>query len=79
MKRPIVLSLLGVIAASTSVCAAQSNPLSAGLQSDYKTIRDYFIRAAEKMPEEKEPDEWLSRSTQMWLLRQATLRRTLSS
>jgi uncharacterized damage-inducible protein DinB len=31
---------------------AQSNPLSADLKRDYKNIRDYFIRAAEKMPEE---------------------------
>lgn len=54
MKRPTALALLAVIASiasSTRVCAAQSNPLSAGLQSDYQTIRDYFIRAAEKMPE----------------------------
>ena len=28
-----------------------SSPLSAGVKDDYKTIRDYFIRAAEKMPE----------------------------
>ena len=53
MKRPTLtaLALLAVTAASTNVCSAQSNALSAGLQSDYKTIRDYFIRAAEKMPE----------------------------
>ena len=30
---------------------AQSNPLSADVKRDYKGIRDYFIRAAEKMPE----------------------------
>src|SRR5450755_1920008 len=30
---------------------AQSNPLSAGLKRDYQGVRDYFIRAAEKMPE----------------------------
>lgn len=31
---------------------AQSNPLSADVKRDYASIRDYFIRAAEKMPEE---------------------------
>jgi uncharacterized damage-inducible protein DinB len=31
---------------------AQGNALSAGVKRDYKSIRDYFIRAAEKMPEE---------------------------
>ncbi len=30
---------------------AQSNPLSADVKKDYKNIRDFFIRAAEKMPE----------------------------
>lgn len=30
---------------------AQSNPLSADVKKDYQTVRDYFIRAAEKMPE----------------------------
>jgi len=30
---------------------AQSSPLSADVKADYKTVRDYFIRAAEKMPE----------------------------
>jgi uncharacterized damage-inducible protein DinB len=29
---------------------AQSSPLSADVRTDYKTIRDYFTRAAEKMP-----------------------------
>ena len=30
---------------------AQSNPLSADVKRDYRNVRDYFIRAAEKMPE----------------------------
>src|ERR1700692_3278046 len=30
---------------------AQSNPLTADVKKDYKNVRDYFIRAAEKMPE----------------------------
>jgi len=52
MKRSLALALLVVISGAGNVCAAQTNALSADLQSDYKTIRDYFIRAAEKMPEE---------------------------
>ena len=30
---------------------AQSDPLSADVKRDYKNVRDFFIRAAEKMPE----------------------------
>ena len=30
---------------------AQGNPMSTEVKRDYKVIRDYFIRAAEKMPE----------------------------
>jgi uncharacterized damage-inducible protein DinB len=33
------------------VAWAESNPISAGVKSDYQGVRDYFIRAAEKMPE----------------------------
>ena len=32
-------------------CQAQSNALSADVSRDYKRIRDFFIRSAEKMPE----------------------------
>jgi len=43
------------VAALAFVCAtalqAQSNPLSADLKADYTTVKDYFIRSAEKMPE----------------------------
>ncbi|HEY1338222.1 MAG TPA: DinB family protein [Bryobacteraceae bacterium] len=31
---------------------AQTNSISADLKTDYRNIRDFFIRAAEKMPEE---------------------------
>ena len=30
---------------------AQGNPLSADVKKDYKNVRDYFVRAAEKMPD----------------------------
>ncbi len=33
--------------------AAQANPLSTDLRNDYRTIRDYVIRAAEKMPDDR--------------------------
>ena len=36
-----------------SLALAQTNPLSEDLRRDYQSIRDYFIRAAEKMPEAK--------------------------
>jgi uncharacterized damage-inducible protein DinB len=51
MTRTLAAALLVAIAGGHSACAAQSNPLSSGLTSDYQTIRDYFVRAAEKMPE----------------------------
>jgi hypothetical protein len=35
--------------------AASGNPLSSDLRNDYRTIRDYFVRAAEKMPEADYP------------------------
>ena len=50
MKRILVLALaLAMIEPAT--LRAQSNPLSSDVKKDYKTVRDYFIRSAEKMPE----------------------------
>src|SRR5260370_31994614 len=46
MNRLVVLAI-----AIAGVCSAQSNPLSADVRRDYGRIRDFFIRAAEKMPE----------------------------
>jgi hypothetical protein len=43
------MRLLLFLALTTVACA--QNPLSDGLRKDYLGIRDYFIRAAEKMPE----------------------------
>lgn len=40
-------------AAIACLPAAETNSLSAGLRKDYRSARDYFIRAAEMMPEEK--------------------------
>ena len=44
--------LVCLMSVASSPLHAQSSPLSAGLKRDYQSIRDYFIRAAEKMPEE---------------------------
>src|SRR5258708_6890328 len=46
MQRVIALAI-----AISGGCLAQSNPLSADVRRDYKGVRDFFIRAAEKMPE----------------------------
>jgi uncharacterized damage-inducible protein DinB len=54
MKRILVLASIAVIGATGSVTLkAQSNPFSNEIKKDYHGVRDYFIRAAEKMPAEK--------------------------
>src|SRR5437660_6493050 len=50
MNRLLILGLDMAVTGGGTL-KAQSNPLSADLGKDYKNIRDYFIRAAEKMPE----------------------------
>src|SRR5689334_10227862 len=47
MLRLVILTLL----LAAQGVAANPNPLSTGLRTDYQTVRDYFIRSAEKMPE----------------------------
>ena len=42
---------LAIAVAGGGTLLAQSNPLSADVKRDYKSISGYFIRAAEKMPE----------------------------
>src|SRR5262249_52833234 len=44
-----------LLTAAAAPLWAQNNPLSADVRSDYKSIRTYFTRAAEKMPEENYP------------------------
>ncbi len=53
MPRLVVLTLMLAILATGGAGSSQAsdNPLSTDLKSDYHTIRDYFIRAAEKMPD----------------------------
>lgn len=50
MKRLQAMALAIAITAGGSL-RAQSNPLSTDVKRDYKSVRDYFIRAAGKMPE----------------------------
>ena len=51
MRRKLLPALIIAIAASATLAQAQGNPVSADLKRDYQGIRDFFIRAAEKMPE----------------------------
>lgn len=50
MHRPVAMALVFAMTGG-ALSAAQSNPLSADVRKDYQSVRDYFIRAAEKMPE----------------------------
>jgi len=51
MDRSIVVALLLSITGGLVRPPQQANPLSVDVKKDYRTIRDYFIRAAEKMPD----------------------------
>lgn len=42
---------LATLALAAATACAQSNPFSTELKRDYQNVRDYFIGAAEKMPE----------------------------
>jgi len=48
----IAVGFVFLLVSGGSPLWAQGNPLSKDLRADYKNIRDFFIRAAEKMPEE---------------------------
>jgi Uncharacterized protein conserved in bacteria len=50
MIRSLTLALALAIT-ETAALSAQGRPLSADVKTDYKSVRDYFLRAAEKMPE----------------------------
>src|SRR6266481_5648437 len=51
MNRLLIMALT-IPMTGCALLWAQSNPLSASVKRDYKGVRDLFIRAAEKMPEE---------------------------
>ena len=50
-----LLAVLCLLAAGASPLRAQANPFSTDVRRDYQSIRDNFIRAAERMPEENYP------------------------
>jgi len=50
MTRSLAFALALVIT-ETAALSAQASPLSADVKTDYKAVRGYFLRAAEKMPE----------------------------
>ena len=47
MNRTLVLGFALAISAGGTV-RAQSNPLTSDVKKDYKTVRDYFFRSAER-------------------------------
>lgn len=51
MNRCSNLVLFLVTCGGAGSAGAQAGPLSGELRADYRTVRDYFIRAAEEMPE----------------------------
>lgn len=50
--RHLAVASAGLVCFATTSLLAKSGPLSEDLKTDYKSIRNYFIRAAEKMPED---------------------------
>ena len=54
MKKSSVTTLAAALLCATALrcpLEAQTNPISTNLKSDYTTVKDYFIRSAEKMPD----------------------------
>jgi uncharacterized damage-inducible protein DinB len=51
MNRSAAMTLALAMLGGGALLSAQSNPLSADVRRDYEGVRDFFIRAAEKMPE----------------------------
>ena len=51
MKRRLILAMAMVLCTGFGQAFARNDALTADVRTDYRSIRDYFIRAAEKMPE----------------------------
>lgn len=49
--RAVALAAAAAIAGVGASRRAPGSPLSADVRTDYRTVRDYFLRAARKMPE----------------------------
>lgn len=45
-------AILAALVVCSATAAAEDNPFTSDIRRDYRSIRDYFLRAAEKMPEE---------------------------
>jgi uncharacterized damage-inducible protein DinB len=50
MTRSFLLALL-IALTGDGAASSPANPLSSEVTSDYRTVRDYFIKAAEEMPD----------------------------
>jgi uncharacterized damage-inducible protein DinB len=51
MNRSVVFAFAVAVTGGGASWQVEHSPLSADVRTDYKTVRDYFLRAAEKMPE----------------------------
>jgi uncharacterized damage-inducible protein DinB len=51
MTRSLIIAFLLAVAGDVAAAEAQGNPLSTEVRTDYTTVRDYFVRAAEEMPD----------------------------
>ena len=51
MTRPFAFALTIALTEAAGLWRPQGRSLSADVKADYQTVRDYFIKAAEKMPE----------------------------
>ena len=51
MNRSFGLAVLVAITGGVASASSQSSPLSTEVKTDYQTVRDYFVRAAEEMPD----------------------------
>jgi len=53
MNRLFAFGLLLVLGQTGAAQSTPPNPFTSDIRRDYRGVRDYFIRAAEKMPEDK--------------------------
>jgi len=51
MLRALAIALTLAMTGGGALAQTPADPLSAGLRADYRTVRDYFLRAAEEMPD----------------------------
>jgi uncharacterized damage-inducible protein DinB len=51
MNRSVALAVVMAIAGGGALCGQQTGSMSEEVRRDYRTVRDYFLRAAEEMPD----------------------------